>query len=44
MNNAKDPVDTRLHTAVCKGRVTLTQAQQAIVTAWTTALAVLHLA
>lgn len=44
VNNAKDPVETKLHTAVCKGQVTLAQAQQAIVTDWTTALAVLHLA
>lgn len=44
VNNLKDPVETKLHTAVCKGQVTLAQAQQAIVTDWTTALAVLHLA
>jgi hypothetical protein len=38
VNNAKDPVETKLHTAVCKGKVTLAAAQQAIVTDWTTAL------
>lgn len=43
MNNKKDPVETKLHTAVCKGQVTLTAAQQAIVTDWTTALTALHL-
>ncbi|MFF4256759.1 hypothetical protein ACFY1L_36785 [Streptomyces sp. NPDC001663] len=43
VNNKKDPVETKLHTAVCKGRITLAAAQQAIVTDWTTALATLHL-
>jgi hypothetical protein len=43
VNNKKDPVETKLHTAVCKGQVTLSAAQQAIVTDWTTALTVLHL-
>lgn len=43
VNNKKDPVETKLHTAVCKGQVTLAAAQQAIVTDWTTALTVLHL-
>ncbi|MFJ1811225.1 MULTISPECIES: hypothetical protein [unclassified Streptomyces] len=43
VNNLKDPVETKLHTAVCAGKVTLTQAQQAIVTDWTTALATLGL-
>ncbi|MGW3037457.1 hypothetical protein ACWDCB_40460 [Streptomyces sp. NPDC001178] len=43
VNNKKDPVETKLHTAVCKGQVTLAAAQQAIVTDWTTALAALHL-
>ncbi|MET7695115.1 hypothetical protein ABZT06_45700 [Streptomyces sp. NPDC005483] len=43
VNNRKDPVETKLHTAVCKGQVTLAAAQQAIVTDWTTALTVLHL-
>ncbi|MEV8547945.1 hypothetical protein [Streptomyces sp. NPDC051572] len=38
VNNAKDPVETKLHTAVCKGKVTLAAAQKAIVTDWTTAL------
>ncbi|MFC8520124.1 hypothetical protein [Streptomyces sp. NPDC057257] len=43
VNNKKDPVETKLHTAVCKGQVTLAAAQQAIVTDWTTALNSLHL-
>ncbi|MQY40284.1 hypothetical protein SRB17_83170 [Streptomyces sp. RB17] len=38
VNNLKDPVETKLHTAVCSGKVTLAAAQQAIVTDWTTAL------
>ncbi len=42
-NNPKDPVETRLHTAICKGQVTLVAAQQAIVTDWTTAEAKLGL-
>lgn len=42
VNNKKDPVETKLHTAVCGGQVTLAAAQQAIVTDWTTALSVLH--
>ncbi|MFD3619508.1 hypothetical protein ACFWWT_30580 [Streptomyces sp. NPDC058676] len=44
VNNKKDPVETKLHTAVCKGTVSLAAAQKAIVTDWTTALSVLHLA
>jgi hypothetical protein len=43
VNNLKDPVETKLHTAVCKGRITLAQARKAIVTDWTTALASLGL-
>ncbi|MCI3273426.1 hypothetical protein [Streptomyces cylindrosporus] len=44
VNNRKDPVETKLHTAVCKGQVTLAAAgQQAIVTDWTTALSRLGL-
>ncbi|MFE9606824.1 hypothetical protein [Streptomyces hokutonensis] len=43
VNNKKDPVETKLHTAVCKGTVTLAAAQKAIVTDWTTALSSLHL-
>lgn len=39
----KEPVETELHTAVCKGQVTLAAAQQAIVTDLTTALTALHL-
>ncbi|MFC9931713.1 hypothetical protein [Streptomyces sp. NPDC127190] len=38
VNNKKDPVETKLHTAVCSGKVTLQAAQQAIITDWTTAL------
>ncbi|MYV44240.1 hypothetical protein [Streptomyces sp. SID2888] len=38
VNNLKDPVETKLHTAVCDGRVTLTATQRAIATDWTTAL------
>ncbi|MER6556506.1 hypothetical protein ABT300_01860 [Streptomyces sp. NPDC001027] len=43
VNNKKDPVETKLHTAVCAGKITLAQAQQAIVTDWTTALSALGL-
>jgi len=43
VNNKKDPVETKLHTAVCKGKVTLAAAQKAIVTDWTTALSRLGL-
>ncbi|MFI5875104.1 hypothetical protein ACIBAH_22105 [Streptomyces sp. NPDC051445] len=43
VNNRKDPVETKLHTAVCKGQVTLAAAQKAIVADWTTALSTLHL-
>ncbi|MFF0013352.1 hypothetical protein [Streptomyces sp. NPDC005374] len=43
VNNKKDPVETKLHTAVCNGKVTLAAAQRAIVTDWSTALADLHL-
>ncbi|MGC0335103.1 hypothetical protein [Streptomyces sp. SLBN-8D4] len=32
VNTKKDPVETKLHTAVCKRQITLTAAQQAIVT------------
>jgi hypothetical protein len=38
VNNKKDPGETKLHTAVCAGQVTLAAAQRAIVTDWTTAL------
>ncbi|GAA2523315.1 hypothetical protein GCM10010276_88120 [Streptomyces longisporus] len=38
INNKKDPVETKLHTAVCSGKVTLAAAQNAIATDWTTAL------
>jgi hypothetical protein len=38
VNNAKDPVETKLHTAVCARKVTLAQAQQAIVADWSTAM------
>ncbi|MET7728839.1 hypothetical protein [Streptomyces mirabilis] len=43
VNNRKDPVETKLHTAVCAGKVTLRAAQKAIVTDWTTALSTLGL-
>ncbi|MBC9729257.1 hypothetical protein [Streptomyces sp. TRM68367] len=43
VNNRKDPVETKLHTAVCSGKVTLAAAQHAIVTDWTTALSSLGL-
>jgi hypothetical protein len=36
-NNPKDSVETHLHTAICKGQVTLAAAQSAIATDWTTA-------
>lgn len=36
-NNDKDKVESVLHSAVCQKRVTLTAAQQAIATDWTTA-------
>jgi hypothetical protein len=42
-NNPKDVVETELHTAVCKGTITLAQAQQAIATDWYTAMDNLHL-
>lgn len=42
-NNAKDKVETKLHAAVCSGGVTLSAAQQAIATDWTTALSSLGL-
>lgn len=38
MSNKKDPVETKLHTAVCSGKVTLKAAQQAIATDWTTTM------
>lgn len=40
-NNPKDAVETHLHTAICHGTVTLTTAQHAIATDWTTAESVL---
>ncbi|WP_055495730.1 hypothetical protein [Streptomyces sp. TP-A0356] len=43
INNKKDPVETKLHTAVCDGKVTLAAAQQAIANDWTTALSKLSL-
>ena len=42
--NAKDSVETKLHTAVCKGTVTLAASQQAIVTDWTAPLSKFSLA
>lgn len=38
-NNPKDTVENRLHSLVCSGKVALTDAQSAIATDWTTALA-----
>ncbi|MEZ0068160.1 hypothetical protein ABIA32_004184 [Streptacidiphilus sp. MAP12-20] len=43
VNNPKDAVETRLHTAVCGGKVTLSAAQQAIAADWSTAEARLGL-
>lgn len=43
-NNPKDAVETRLHTAVCAGKVTLSAAQHAIATDWTTAESTLGIA
>lgn len=43
INNKKDPVETKLHTAVCDGKVTLAAAQKAIASDWTTALSSLGL-
>ena len=39
-NNAKDTLENRLHTLVCNGTITLSAAQHAIATNWTTALTV----
>ncbi|WP_433685205.1 hypothetical protein [Nocardia sp. CA-119907] len=39
-NNPKDAVENKLHTLVCSGKVALTDAQNAIATDWTTALAI----
>jgi hypothetical protein len=44
VNNLKDPVETKLHTAVCARKVTLAAAQKAIAADWTTALSRLGLA
>ncbi|MGF6886799.1 hypothetical protein ABIA39_005288 [Nocardia sp. GAS34] len=38
-NNPKDTVENQLHSLVCAGKVNLTDAQSAIATNWTTALA-----
>ncbi|WP_372412731.1 hypothetical protein [Streptomyces luteireticuli] len=42
-NNPKDAVESQLHTVVCSGKAQLRDAQQAIATDWTTALAKLKL-
>ncbi|GAA4111309.1 hypothetical protein [Streptomyces hundungensis] len=42
-NNPKDGVESKLHTAVCSGKVQLAAAQKAIATDWTTALVTLGL-
>lgn len=44
VNNPKDLVENKLHDAVCTNRVSLSAAQQAIATDWTTALPKLGLA
>ncbi len=41
--NAKDGVEDRLHSAVCSDQVTLSAAQNAIATNWTTAESTLHI-
>jgi len=38
--NPKDSVENQLHSALCSGQITLVDAQKAIATDWTTALAV----
>ena len=43
VNNPKDGVENKLHSAICSGRVTLAQAEEAITTDWTTALSKLGL-
>ncbi len=40
--NPKDSVENQLHTAICSGQITLVDAQKAIATDWTTALAGVH--
>jgi hypothetical protein len=42
-NNPKDAVETHLHTAICKGKVTLAAAQRAIASDWATAESTLGL-
>ncbi|GGY62217.1 hypothetical protein GCM10010326_66340 [Streptomyces xanthochromogenes] len=42
-NNPKDSDESKLHTAVCSGKVQLAAARDAIATDWTTALATLGL-
>ncbi|MEU2874528.1 hypothetical protein ABZ769_35985 [Streptomyces olivoreticuli] len=42
-NNPKNQVENKLHTAVCSGKTKLADAQQAIATDWTSALAKLGL-
>lgn len=41
VTNPKDGVENKIKTAVCSGKITLKQAQQAIVNNWTTALSTL---
>ncbi|MFJ8364625.1 hypothetical protein [Streptomyces sp. NPDC093984] len=43
INNKKDRVERKLHTADCDGKVTLAAAQQAIASDWTTAMSKLGL-
>ncbi|WP_204982075.1 hypothetical protein [Streptomyces mobaraensis] len=42
-NNPKDQVESKLHTAICSGRVQIRDAQRAIATDWTTALTTLKI-
>lgn len=43
VSNPKDGIENKLNAAVCSGKVTLAQAQNAIATNWVTALAVLKI-
>ncbi|WP_405139634.1 hypothetical protein OG589_23690 [Sphaerisporangium sp. NBC_01403] len=42
-NNPKDAVESRLHSAICRGTVTRAAAQQVIASGWSIAESVLHL-
>ena len=43
INNKKDPIENKIHKAICSGKVKLTDAQNAITSDWTTALSSLGL-